>query len=59
MTIKNAFQCFDAWGYITMTADHYVESDSRPEKTGLLNAEGVPLYKVKEKLPFGFRGKNG
>lgn len=28
--------------------------DDAPIRTGLLNADGVPLYRVRERIPFGF-----
>lgn len=34
------------------------ESDKTPVNTGLLNVEGVPLYRVPETVPPGFVGKN-
>lgn len=30
------------------------EQDSEPVNTGLLDARGVPLYRVPTKIPFGF-----
>jgi hypothetical protein len=39
----------------SITADQVIEQES-PEHvdTGLLNAQGVPLYRVHDRLPFGF-----
>jgi hypothetical protein len=37
-----------------ITADSVSESDQPPIKTGLLNAQGVPLYRVPDTIPLGF-----
>lgn len=37
----------------------YVADDDTPERTGLLDATGTPLYRVVTRIPFGFRGRNG
>jgi len=43
----------------SVTADVCQEMDKSPVKTGLLDASGVPLYRMPETVPFGFvlRGK--
>lgn len=33
------------------------EDDTTPEKTGLLDVNGTPLYRVRDRVPFGFRGR--
>lgn len=38
---------------LSVTADCIVETTDA-QSTGLLNADGVPLYRVKESVPFGF-----
>ncbi len=30
------------------------EQDDRPEETGLVDAHGVPLYRVRDKIKMGF-----
>jgi hypothetical protein len=39
------------------TADHVFEADRTPIATGLLDANGVPLYRVPETVPLGFHVK--
>lgn len=34
-----------------------LEADDTPQKTGLLDANGTPLYRVRERVAFGFRGR--
>ena len=33
-----------------------IEADDTPQKTGLLDVTGTPLYRVKERQPIGFVG---
>ncbi len=35
----------------------YESEDDRPEKTGLLDASGTPLYRVRERMKIGFHTK--
>jgi hypothetical protein len=34
---------------------HVLETDAEPQATGLLDAQGNPLYRIIEKQPIGFR----
>lgn len=34
-----------------------IEEEKTPIATGLLDSLGVPLYRLPETVPFGFRGK--
>ncbi len=46
----------DDWGLARLdlpTVTVYVEDDG-PERTGLLDAQGRPLYRVRERVPMGF-----
>lgn len=47
---------YDEDGYISMTADTVMEAEDAPRPTGLLDADGNPLYSVRERIPFGFQG---
>ena len=39
----------------SVTADQVIEQDSPDHvDTGLVNAQGVPLYRVRERVAFGF-----
>lgn len=38
----------------SMTAGEVVVVDERPVDTGLLDASGTPLYRVRATVPFGF-----
>lgn len=46
----------DPWtGEVSVTADEVVEpADDAPVRTGLFDQHGNPLYRVRDKLPFGF-----
>lgn len=39
-----------------MTADIVILDESEFEATGLLDVNGTPLYRLRERVPFGFRG---
>jgi hypothetical protein len=39
------------------TASEMIVEDDAPRPTGLLNAQGEPLYRVRERLPVGFHGR--
>lgn len=47
------------WGFDTeLGSTITVWEDEDPAiPTGLLDVHGTPLYRVREKFPFGFRGK--
>ena len=40
---------------VSETARQLIEQEDAPEKTGLLDQHGRPLYRVRESVPFGFR----
>jgi hypothetical protein len=44
-------------GEPALTADTIHEGGDGPVPTGLLNADGVPLYRVPERVPLGFHAK--
>jgi hypothetical protein len=43
---------YDDDGAHTVTT--IVEATDEPQQTGLLNAQGEPLFRVKDRHPFGF-----
>lgn len=43
----------DEW-FSEQTTITVYEQEAQPEKTGLLNAQGEPLYRVPEKVRMGF-----
>jgi hypothetical protein len=49
-----------AWSYTEWGDPHPTtvvhETDRTPERTGILDANGTPLYRVRETVPFGFQG---
>lgn len=40
-----------------ISAREVIETDKTPERTGLLDQHGDPIYRVPDTVPFGFRGK--
>lgn len=38
----------------SITAHELIEFDDIPQHTGLLDAQGRRLYRVRERIPFGF-----
>lgn len=48
------------WIWMGVTSAHtivVVESDDAPIKTGLFDATGAPLYRVRERIQIGFVAK--
>ena len=43
--------------YAQPVAEMVYEKDDRPEKTGLLDQHGTPLFRVRDRIPFGFQGR--
>lgn len=41
-------------GETILTGTTVVMDDDQPQSTGLLNADGVPLYRVSDRQPVGF-----
>lgn len=39
---------------LTMTV---IDDDVAPQKTGLLDSNGTPIYRVNERAPIGFRAR--
>lgn len=40
-----------------LTGSTVYEADSSPERTGLLDAAGNPLFRVQDRVPLGFHAK--
>jgi len=39
----------------SVTADQVIENDDSDRRnTGLVNAQSIPLYRVRDRIPFGF-----
>jgi hypothetical protein len=38
----------------SMVADTVIEADKSPQKTGLVDQHGTPIYRVRDYVPFGF-----
>lgn len=52
---RGAFISFDDDGRISATAEDIIlPDDERPQQTGLFDANGTPLYRVRERIKFGF-----
>jgi hypothetical protein len=51
---RGAAVLFDDDGTATATAEEIIEAEEKPQPTGLLDAEGRPLYRVRERIKFGF-----
>lgn len=47
----------DADGDVSVTADEVIESDKTPQRTGLLDQHGDPIYRLQDTVPLGFRIK--
>jgi hypothetical protein len=46
----------DPWGvHHAAGGETIIEQDKTPIKTGLVDARGVPLYRVPDSVPFGFQ----
>lgn len=43
---------------VSVTADEVIIVEDAPEPSGVLNAEGEMLYRQRERIPFGFRGRH-
>lgn len=41
-----------------MTDDQVIEADPSPQETGLLDVHGDKIFRVQERLPFGFQVKS-
>lgn len=54
---RSAWEWSDGDDFISMTSDTIILEDDRPRPSGLYDANGDELYSVREKLPFGFRGR--
>jgi len=44
------------YGELSMTADTLVEQEDQPTHSGLFDQFGRPLYRVRDKIRFGFVG---
>lgn len=54
---RGAFVLVDDDGRISATADEILlPVRARPRKTGLVDQYGEPIYRLREAVPFGFRG---
>lgn len=51
---RSVFVAYDEYGEASMTADECIEEDKDPEWTGLYDANGDELYRVRERIKFGF-----
>jgi len=56
-TMAGPFVIPDWWSGMGVvgTADWVHEQDKSPIPTGLLSADGCPIYRVQETVPFGFQ----
>lgn len=52
-----SYWCEDTGAYINPTGETVIEQDNDPEPTGLLDASGNELYRVRDKSPIGYRSK--
>jgi len=51
---RSAFIGYTDEGHVSITADEVIIQDDDPEPTGLLDADGNELYRVRERIKFGF-----
>ncbi len=42
------------WGYSNDRSMEVIASDEGPIRTGLVDANGTPLYRLPERIPLGF-----
>lgn len=56
VAIRNRPKASDDWSDQppVVQATTVYEPDDRPEETGLLDATGTPLYRVRDKIKMGF-----
>lgn len=56
VAIPNRPKASDDWENRSpiVNATTIYESEDEPERTGLLNADGTPLYRVKDKIKIGY-----
>lgn len=61
VTRPRALVIHDYWGEASATASEIIleEDDARARPTGLVNAQGNPIYRVRRTVPMGFHGKDG
>lgn len=52
---KSYWSSVDYDGDVSITADEVIEPDRTPQKTGLLDHNGDPIYRVQDTVQFGFR----
>lgn len=56
---RSAFLLVDEWGDASMTADQIIVEDEEHKPTGLLDANGDKLYRVRDRVKFGFVKEQG
>ena len=54
---RKAYRSEDEDGWQDRPTISVIQDDDEPAETGLLDANGTPLYRVKDSIPVGFRGK--
>ena len=52
------YEGFDDYGDSILTANEVIENDPAPTFTGLYNADGDEIHRVRESVAFGFRPKS-
>lgn len=53
---KSVYVGHDDNGDVMMTADEIIIEDANPRPTGLLDSRGDEIYRVRDRIPFGFVG---
>ena len=58
VAISRSWRSEDTEGWQDRPTVQVVESESAPIKTGLLDANGTPLYRIQDRVPLGFHIRN-
>lgn len=46
---------WDGWHPQVLSGENVIETEKSPVRTGLLDSNGIPLYRVPETVRFGFQ----